>query len=105
MIYAVALLTQRIFTFDKSSSEARTITAFVAVGTVGYTILHCVLDNLVVHTIVFLAMLVFNGNKIRTLVRALPEEKERQYIVAFATSGECMIQSYVVSSLAKADPS
>ena len=89
MIYAVALLIQRIFTFDKPAKQARNITLIVLLGAVSYTVLHCVLDNLTVHTVVFLAMLITASKKVRALIRVLPEAKQRQRLTSLARKSEC----------------
>jgi Ceramidase len=79
MILATALVLQRLLTFNISSRESVVRTVILWISVTAFSILHCRINDLNVHSTVFGAMILYIGHGTRVMMRSLKdtERKER----------------------------
>ena len=63
MLFATAFVLQQLLTFDRSVQEARKLSTWLWAALLAFTAVHCLLNNLVLHSIVFASMILFIGFK------------------------------------------
>ncbi|KAF2690988.1 alkaline phytoceramidase [Lentithecium fluviatile CBS 122367] len=88
MFLAVGTLLHQLFTFDVSSSRRHLTTTLILGTIIPVSIYHCWTNEIVVHELVFGAMVVLCGRKIRWLIKEkIGNEESRKRLRRMATAG------------------
>ena len=88
MIYATHFTLVRLFTHSRPAARQSRINAGLTVFVVAYSVFHCWINSLVIHSIVFDAMLIACGVKGRRLIQSVKDEKRRGELKRWARWGE-----------------
>lgn len=70
MLLAVATVTHRVFTFDKSLTYTVVFGIILTLAMTTFSVWHCVMDELVMHSVLFGIMIAFVGTKTRSIIKA-----------------------------------
>lgn len=71
MIFATAFVLQQLLTFNRTFKESRSITAILSTAVIGFSILHCKINDLNVHSAVFASMVLFIAYRVTALTKQM----------------------------------
>jgi dihydroceramidase len=102
MFLAVGTLLHQLFTFDATPSRRVLVTTLILGTILPVSIYHCWTNEIVVHEIVFGAMVILCGRKIRWLIKdKIVNTESRKRLGTLATLGSGMTGLSVPHSLAQ----
>jgi dihydroceramidase len=88
MFLAVGTLLHQLFTFKASPSHRQLITTLILGTIIPVSIYHCWTNEIIVHELVFGAMVILCGRKIRWLIKdKIPNEEAKKRLARMATLG------------------
>ena len=88
MFFAVGTLLHQLFTFDATPSRRRLVTTLILGTVIPVSVYHCWTNEIIAHEIVFAAMVVLCGRKIRWLIKEkIASEESRKRLGNVATLG------------------
>lgn len=71
MIFATAFVLQQLLTFNRTFKESFSITAILSTAVIGFSILHCKINDLNVHSAVFASMVLFIAYRVSALTKQM----------------------------------
>ena len=69
MIFATAFVLQQLLTFNRTFKESVSITAIISTAVIGFSILHCKINDLNIHSAVFAGMVLFIAYRVTALTK------------------------------------
>lgn len=86
MFLAVGTLLHQLFTFDATPSRRRLVTTLILGTIIPVAVYHCWTDEIVAHEVLFGAMVILCGRKIRWLIKEkINSEASRKRLMSLAT--------------------
>ena len=77
MIFATALVLQRLLTFNRTFEENVVINATLGIAVAAFSILHCRINDLNVHSAVFGSMILYIGYRVRALTKEIKDPRHQ----------------------------
>ncbi|KAL9128072.1 MAG: hypothetical protein Q9217_003183 [Psora testacea] len=87
MLLATAFVMDRVLTFDQPSHENRKITAALSLSVLAFSIIHCIVNNLNLHSAVFATMILIIALRIRAIIKRVKDVKQREHATSLAWLG------------------
>ena len=87
MIFATVLVLQRLLTFNQAFKIRISITATISAATVVFSMIHCKINDLNIHSAVFASMIAFIAYRGTVLTKHIKDPARRQNARRLARSG------------------
>lgn len=92
MIFATAFVMHRLLIFKQSLKQRTTTTAELTVAVIGFSVLHCKLNNLNLHSATFASMILFIAYRTSALTKQIKVPVQRKSAARLARRGARMIE-------------
>lgn len=92
MIFATAFVMHRLLTFKQSLKQSTTTTAGLIVAVIGFSVLHCKLNNMNLHSATFASMILFIAYRSSALTKQIKSPAHRKSAARLARQGARMIE-------------
>ena len=92
MIFATAFVMHRLLVFKRSLKQSTTATAGLIAAVIGFSVLHCKLNNLNLHSATFACMILFIAYRTSALTKQMKSPVRKKSAARLARQGACMIE-------------
>ena len=92
MIFATAFVMHRLLIFKQSLKQSTTTTAGLIAAVIGFSVLHCKLNNLNLHSATFACMILFIAYRTSALTKQIKSPAQRKSAARLARQGARMIE-------------
>ena len=87
MIFATAFVLQRLLTFNRTLRESVIINAILWSGVAVFSMIHCRIIDLTVHSAVFGSMIFYIAHRVRALTKDVKDRRRRRELYSLAWRG------------------
>lgn len=87
MIFATAFVLQALLTFNQTFQQSMCITAILSTALIVFSIIHCKINNLNVHSAVFASMILFIAYRVAALTKQVKNPARQRYVGRLARYG------------------
>ena len=92
MIFATAFVMHRLLIYKQSLKQSTTTTAGLIVAVIGFSVLHCKLNNLNLHSATFASMILFIAYRTSALTKHIKSPAQRKSVARLARRSARMIE-------------
>lgn len=103
MIFATAFVLHALLTFNQTFQQRVCITAILLTALLVFSIIHCKINNLNVHSAVFASMILFIAYRVAALIKQVKNPARRRYAGRLARYGSGIIHIASSRKYSKAD--
>ena len=87
MIFATAFVLQALLTFNQTFQKSMCINAILSTALIIFSIIHCKINDLMVHSAVFASMILFIAYRVAALTKQVKNPARQRYAGRLARYG------------------